>query len=278
MTSGYVTFVQNSPTTDYLRLAYAQALSIKTTQRKNSYAIIVDGPTAELVEDRHRRVFDHVVVMPDDSSAADTWKLGNHWRLWNLTPFRETVLLDSDILFTRDVSHWWSWWRLREVCITTNVVDHTDRVSSNRKYRRLFDDNGLLNTYNGLSYFRYSQTMKAFFIHAREVYENWPTWRDKHLKNCRHPQAHPDEVWAIAADMVGRDKCWIPNGPAFAHLKPAIVGNPEEMAWYENNSWSWTSTGELIIGGYAQHQPVHYYHKEWLTDEIIHRYEKLYDR
>lgn len=40
MTAGYVTIAQNNSTTDYLELAYLQALSIKLTQKKDRKSVV----------------------------------------------------------------------------------------------------------------------------------------------------------------------------------------------------------------------------------------------
>ena len=88
---GFLTIAQNNSTTDYLELAYRQATNIKQTQTLNQYAVIVDVATAELITDRHRKVFDHIIVLPQDHAAADEWKLANEWQVFNLTPFKETI-------------------------------------------------------------------------------------------------------------------------------------------------------------------------------------------
>lgn len=55
---GFLTIAENTSEVDYLSLAYLQALNVKCTQKQNKYAVVVDKKTAELLTDRHRRVFD----------------------------------------------------------------------------------------------------------------------------------------------------------------------------------------------------------------------------
>lgn len=271
---GYFAFVQNSDV-DYLRLAYAQALSIKATQRFNKYAIAVDPETKLMLEDKHMKVFDYVVDIPFGDDAKDsTWKIGNAWKLYACTPFKETINLDCDMLFTRDVSHWIHQLRKREICITTNVVDFRGNVAGSRKYRRVFDDNNLLNTYNAFSYFRYSQTSHNFFTAMERIFHNWPVYRDKVLKNCRVEYPTTDEVYALAASEIGQESCYIPGSyPTFCHMKPAIQGW-QEMDWRNAVSWTLTDQMDLIVGGYYQMYPFHYNVKDFITDELINRYEE----
>jgi len=44
---GFITFAQNTNAVDYVRLAYLQALSIKTSNKINSYAVLVDRSTMQ---------------------------------------------------------------------------------------------------------------------------------------------------------------------------------------------------------------------------------------
>lgn len=270
---GYFCFVQNSDT-DYLRLAYAQALSLKATQRINKYAIAVDPETKELITDQHRKVFDHIVDIPFGDDAKDQdWKLQNAWKLYSCTPFKETVNLDSDMLFTRDISHWWDLMRHKEICITTDVRDYRGNISDNRHYRKVFDQNNLLNTYNAFAYFRYSQLSHTFFSTAKTIFQNWDIYRDKVLKNCRIEHPTTDEVYALTAKLIGEQNCYLPTTqPTFTHMKSRIQGWGD-VPWTDMVSWTLTNDMDLIVGGYYQQYPFHYHLKDFITDELIERYE-----
>lgn len=272
---GYFAFVQNSEV-DYLRLAYLQALSIKTTQRINKYAVAVDPQTKAQITDKHRRVFDYIIDIPfGDDAADDDWKLANAWKLYSCTPFKETVNLDADILFTRDISHWWDHMRQKEICITADVMDYHGNVITDRRFRKVFDDNNLLNTYNGFSYFRYSRTMVAFFTALRMIFQHWDTFRDKVLKNCRIEKPTTDEAYALAALYIGEENCYIPGiQPTFCHMKSELQPFQSSQKWTDEVSWTLTNDMDFIVGGYYQMYPFHYQLKEFVTDELIERYEE----
>jgi len=272
---GYFAFVQNSDV-DYLRLAYLQALSIKATQRINKYAIAVDENTKAQITDKHRTVFDYIIDIPfGDDAANDDWKLANNWKLYSCTPFKETVNLDVDILFTRDISHWWDHMRQKDICITTDVMDYHGNVITNRIFRKVFDDNLLLNTYNGFSYFRYSRTMLDFFNAVRMIFGNWDVYRDSICKNVRTTKATTDEVYALAANLIGEEKCYIPGTqPTFTHMKPELQPFNSSQKWTDEVSWTLTNDMDFIVGGYYQMYPFHYQLKEFATDELINRYEE----
>ena len=142
---GFFTIAQNSTNVDYLRLAYLQALSIKITMPGSLYAVAVDKNTLECVTEEHRKVFDYVITIENDEAASDAWKLSNEWQAFYLTPFKETIKLESDIIFTRSIAHWWTTFRLKNIVLSQGCRDYLGKLSNDRTYRQIFDDNQLPN-------------------------------------------------------------------------------------------------------------------------------------
>jgi hypothetical protein len=273
---GYLTFALNTDSVDYLKLAYAQALSIKCTQRINNYAVVVDSMTNQLITDQHRRVFDHVIVLSHSDSRNQTWRLADEWQAFDLTPFRETIKLESDILFSRNIDHWWTGLRLQEVTFTTHIRDYLGTVSPVRDYRKVFDSNHLPNVYNGMFYFRHSRTAMQLFSAAREVYHHWSTFKNQLLKNCRSEQATTDEVFAVAARLIGAEQTINPglSYPTFVHMKSAINNLANTQHWPTVLPFHIDDDLNIYINHCRQQYPVHYQAKELITDEIITRYEQ----
>lgn len=276
---GFMTFAQNNSETDYLELAYCQALSIKCTQKEvKSYAVAVDSATKEKVTDKHRAVFDYIVDIEDDAATYDEWKLKNEWQAWWLTPFKETIKVESDILFTNSIDHWWAGLRQKEVCLTSNIHDYEGNISSCRTYRKVFDDNLLPDVYNGLMYFRYGRISRDFFIYARYVFENWDQFKTDLLKNCRDDEPTTDVVFAIAAVMLGVENCTNPalSFPTFTHMKSAVQGWGIDSDWSEKLYSQMDDSLNLTVGFTRQQNPFHYHQKQFITKEIIQKYEKEY--
>ena len=277
MTRGYLTFVQNSGSVDYLTMAYAQALSIKATQKINSYSIVVDRTTEQLVTDQHRQVFDYIIPVPgEDDSANDKWKLKNEWKALQASPYIETIKVEADMLFTSSVDHWWDILALQDVCFTTNVVDYTGEISSSRVYRQVFDANHLLNVYSGFYYFKKSPLAEELFNYARLIYTNWPLFRDQLLKSVTEKEPNTDLVFAIAAKLCGDTKLHNPKTqiPRFVHMKGAING------WGINQDWQTMVYHQfdkttLTVGFTRQTLPFHYHQKIFISNDIINHYEQL---
>lgn len=264
---GYLTFAKNTDSMDYLRLAYAQALNIKSTQKINKYAVVVDSATNELITDVHRDIFDYIIVQ-DSTGPFDAEYLA----FW-LTPFKETIKLESDLMFTRSIDHWWSAFRMREVCLSTGCRDYLGNKSNNRKYREIFDTNKLPDVYNGLMYFRFSQTARDFFLIARRINDNW----DDVCKELTMVNSTPntDLVYAIASRLIGEELCTMPSMDFinFVHMKPAINGFNETLNFTESFITEFDN-GMIRINNVNQYHPLHYYVKSFVTDEMIEYYAR----
>ena len=76
MSKGYLVIAQNS-NYDYVRMAYALALSITNTQKSvRRISIAIDKNT--IVPDKYNTVFDQVIQMPfDDDAVLGDWKINN---------------------------------------------------------------------------------------------------------------------------------------------------------------------------------------------------------
>jgi protein-tyrosine-phosphatase len=270
---GFLTIVQNTDV-NYLRLAYLQAMSIKLIMPDSSYAIIVDENTAQQVTDKYHKVFDYVITLNEDHAKNQTWKLSNEWQVFYLTPFKETIKLESDLIFTRSIKHWWTTFRLKNLVLSYGCKDYQQNTSTCRKYRKLFDDNELPDVYNGLMYFRYSQESNDFFNLAREIFANWEYIRDHTLQNCRDDEPTTDVVYAIAANILGIENCTLPGLDFinFVHMKSAINGFSQQIPWYDS-VLSETELPMIRINNINQYYPLHYYDKDWASDKLIEEYE-----
>jgi len=274
---GFLTIAQNTDV-DYLRLAYLQAMSIKLTMPGSKYAVIVDQATLAKVTDRHRTVFDHVITLPHDYAKDEQWKLSNEWQVCSLSPFKETIKVESDIVFTRSIDHWWTVFRLKNIVLGLGCKDFQGRPAISRRYRQVFDDNELPDVYTGLMYFRYSQEAYTFFEAVKAIYWNWEVVSAQ-LKNCRDEQPTTDLVYAIAAKMIGAETCTLPSCDFinFTHMKNSINNWPESTPWPELVV-SEIDVPMIRINNINQYHPLHYQNKDWATDTVVERFEHEFQR
>lgn len=267
---GFLTFAKNTDQVNYLDLAYMQALNVKCTQPLNrQFAVVVDTDTHAQMQPCHHDTFDHVIIHdsdgPYDAEAMAFW----------LTPFKETIKLESDLLLTRSIEHWWHAFRYRDVCLSHGCRDYQQQLSANRKYRELFDVNHLPDVYNGLMYFRFSQTAKDFFTNARRIFENWPLVQQE-LKSFQTELPSTDLVFALATLLTGTEQCTMPSMDFinFTHMKPAI-NNFSEQYKFTDVFVTEFDTGMIRINNVNQYHPLHYYDKNFITLEMREYYERF---
>ena len=258
---GFLTFAFNTTTVDYLELAYRLADSIARTQAIKNTSIVVDSITAEKIQPRHRAVFDLVIVHEKNKSAVKDFS--HEAAAWQLTPYKQTIKIEADMLMTSSIDHWWSVLDQRDVCLTTKVFDHREKLITNRSQRRLVDDNLLPDVYTALYYFRYTQESQKFFTLVRQIYEQWTWFRDQYLVNCRYENPVTDEVFAIAAKLFGEQRCTLPIAvPAFVHMKNSLLDLPNDAPWWEYLYRELNDEG-VKIGHHKQRLPLHYHYKDF---------------
>lgn len=293
---GYITIAQQSGGVDYLRMAYALALSLRATQSTVPYLTVAVLPNTE-VPKKYADVFDEVVEIPwGDDAAQEEWKIHNKWKVYHITPYEETVLLDSDMLFTTDVSQWWDWMSLRNMWATTIPRTYKgEHVDSH--YRELFTRNSLPMVYSAFMYFRQHEDVHAVFDSARRLIYHWSSLRnyyqyrqtsladiDIYKTNLRfrygwqHPyKSYPSKVsgdlmFAMAMMANGFETEYAPSSdlPTFVHMKD------HEYNWTKELPWSLKDDLTLTVNNHVQRYPFHYCLKDFLNDDIIRKLERAW--
>lgn len=269
---GILCLAQNNSTTDYVRLAYLQCLSVKLTNPDLPYALLTDQQSLQQADPQQIAVFDHVVLIENDEAEDQEWKQRNSWQMFNLTPFRETIKVEADLLFTRNIGHWWRTLRLRDVVVSQGCRDYLGNIATARTYRGLHDQNSLPDLYTGLMYWRRSQTAYEYFEYARRIYQDWDNVA-KTLIACRDPGSN-DAVFAVAAKLIGPEQVTLPQADFFqiTHMKPAINHHADRANWLQELNIE-TVPPYIRVRAHDQIFPFHYHDKNWATDKILEKYE-----
>ena len=170
MDRGYVWFAQNNSTTDYIELSKLLADSIKKHNKHNQVCIITD----KAIEYKN---FDKVVLLKEDFSEEQEWKMNNEWQVFNLTPFKHTIKLEADMLFTTNTDWWWNYLHQHNMVFSYHCRCYRDTTITRTPYRKLFERNNLPDVYNGLTYFRKSRQAQTFYNLCKDIMLNWPAIR-----------------------------------------------------------------------------------------------------
>lgn len=279
MSFGYLIVIAKHSEIDYTKLAYSLALSIKNTQREgfNNVALVTDD-IAAAKELKSAWVFDEIIE----------WDKETHWdgRSWmdQLSPWDNTVCLDADMLFTRDVSHWAEYFiENAELYVANNAITYRGETVTDDFYRIAFTKNNLPNLYSFYTFFKKDSALaKEFFTLGRHIIKN-PT----EFKNIFCPEFKPkvvgtDEAFALAAKILDiTDIIAYPlEFPKVVHMKPMIQNWPwPANQWTDHVGFYFNVNNEIKIGNFKQTDIVHYVEKQLITDEIISlQEEKLWQK
>ena len=280
MSKGYLIFAQNNKTDDYVRMAYALALSIKVSQNNvNAVSLVTD--IVDAVPNHYKDIFDNVIAVPwSDHSYFSSWKIENRWKLYSISPYDETVILDADMLFMSSIDNWWEYLsNSHDMCFVTKSMTYRGDVADDSYYRKTFIDNNLPNVYSAFFYFKKSDKISNYWNTVKMITLNWKTFFQKFLSQNVPNRLSMDVVFALAAKIHGiNDDITSSFGyPTIIHMKPYAQGwKAPEDSWINLVGSYMNSQGILKIGNYQQSGIFHYTEKEFLTDHIVKVYENLY--
>lgn len=272
---GFLIFAQGK---DYLEQAYALAMSIKLTQSlHNSVAVV----TNDTVPEKYARAFDHIIEIPwNDEAASSDWKIENRWKLIYASPFDETIVLDSDMLFFRDISSTWERLESYDLFFANKVLDYKGRVIQDTKNRLTFKDNNLPNIYFALHYFKKTQLAFDFYKTLEFVVHNWQACYGNYAPLSYQDWLSMDVSAAVAVKLLDIEPMVTSNSIKFdfVHMKANVQGwSPVPDSWVDSSLNYFTKDLELYINQFKQQEIFHYTENKFLTDDIINLLESKYD-
>jgi len=203
------------------------------------------------------------ILTKDMLPHGDLGGWANDWQCFEVSPYRQTIKLEADMLVTSPIDHWWTLFESRDVVISQGCRDFYGQPSNCRKYRSLFDENHLPDVYNAITYWRLSSTAQQFFQYVCEIFSNWDKF--KGILKFSDELPSTDVVYAMTAVIMGVDRVTLPLelGPSMVHMKQAIIPTMTSD-WTNELVWEDARPG-LRIQTVAQSGLFHYHHKNWRT-------------
>lgn len=269
---GYFMIANSTPTVDYLKLSYVTALTIKLTQPEGFNQTAISTITPEDVSKfKHSWIFDRVIKFDQRPRGMNA-----RARAYEFTPFKETVFLDSDLLFLNPVDHWWDHMRKHNLYVATRPMTFRNTTATNKQYRKVFVDNDLPDFYSGWLYFKECRETSKFFHVVQALTDHPELWK-KQLINCNYLSLPTDEACALAAKMLDivedMSNPKLPF-PRFTHMKPACQGFGTLLRnWSEQVLFQYDEDLNVKIGPYVQTDILHYTIKNLITDAFIEQLE-----
>jgi len=179
--------------------------------------------------------------------------------VYKLSPFRQTIKLEADMIITSNIDHWWSMFEHRDVVISTGCRNFYDQPVESRFYRAIFDNNDLPDVYNAITYWRVSETAKNFFTLVKNIFLNWQEFSK--LLLLPDPEPTTDVVYGIAAKIIGPEQVTLPfaSYPKITHMKKHCIP-------IKTNNWTKELIWELYpfrVQTCVQWGAFHYIDKKW---------------
>ena len=238
---GYLIPAINSDTVDYERCANLLVKSLRDWHPNADVTVVTRD------------------MLPDPSVQG--WAVDA--QMFQISPYRETIKLEADMLVCGPIDHWWTMFEKRDVVVSQGCRNFYDQPSTSRYYRKIFDDNNLPDVYNAVTYWRLSHTAQEFFQWVGRIFHDWNQWRTL----LKFPDEHPstDLVYAIAALIIGPERVTLPasvGSPQIVHMKHRVVST-HVADWTQELVWEYIGK-QLKINTVSQHGLFHYHIKDWI--------------
>ena len=293
MTRGVLIYAHNNNEIDYFKIACANALMVKR-HLKVPVTVVTDegtvgwGRTAlgsEFVDS----CFDNIIIVNRDyqfnnprhfsdtsySSKALQFYNCNHWEAYDLSPYDETLFIDSDYLIMSPALNN-CWGSNSDVMIDHRIFSPSSDKPAATKY---IDDFGIRLYWATVIYFKKSDFAKFLFSTVRHIQDNYQYYKD--LYYFANGMFRNDNAFSIAIHTL--------NG--FADSKESVVGNLPIpgllMSWDTDDIHSIPGIDDIILyseklgnkGNYIltrlKNQDVHIMNK-WAINRFSDRIIELY--
>ena len=275
VSKGFLIFAQNTESVDYVLQAYALALSIKYSQKEISNVSLV---TNSDVPDSFQTVFDQIIPIPWYKEEASRYASEHRWKLYHITPYDETIVLDADMLVVEDIASWWEYSSNYDLKICSRIKNYKLETVKDTFHRKTFIANKLSEPYMALHYFKKSDLAHEFYKTLEFVCNNWEWCWDKFASSEYQDCCSIDLASAVAIEiMMCQDTVFDEYSPLeFIHMKPHLMNwDHPSVSWQDSVSAVLNANGDLVVGNIKQSKIFHYIEKNFITPVIIRRLEEL---
>jgi len=271
---GIVILAQNSKD-NYIDQAVALAMSVK----KN------DGTPVTLITNdevsfNYQKYFDKILPIAWGDMAEDSeWKIDNRWKIFHQSPYKETIVLDTDMLILGPLDNLWNYYANYDLFFTTNPVTYRNENITSNYYRKIFVENFLPNIYSALYYFKKCEFAHNFFAYLELVIKNFDDFQNIML-DTKQEYLSIDVAMAMTVKLMDiESQVTNPksNISKFVHMKSQIQNwNKPRDSWQNCISSTLTKDLNLYLGNYRQNTILHYTEKDFIyKHKVIEKFGDL---
>lgn len=258
LTRGVLTFAFGE---DYQRMAYAQALSLRSLG--TDITVVVDK---EVTFEKLNTVANIVVL----TKPMQKFEWENY--AYDISPYDSTIKTDADVVWPID-SFMESYFNTVErLGVVSGKTCNLRREEVDSKRYRLKElRNGWPSFYTACMGFNKGEKASKFFTRVKEVYNNWWSLKTK----IGDLPATTDSVFSLAYFMEFTQNV-IPVGLQFVHAKADVCGNTFTEHWTHHMPYSIDEGGRVYVNHHRVSIPLHYFDKGYLVERILTRLEEVY--
>ena len=265
MSFGYLIIVNSQLDDRYIDMAYSLALSIKLTQPEGyeKVALIIDD--ASKVNVKSPWVFNEIV----EASMNEFWDCRS--QMYDLSPWDETICLDADMLFTKDISRTVDFLIEHfEIFLPSKVFDYRDREITNTSLRKASVLNDIPLLYSMFTFFKKAKNNEDFFQLVNDITDYKVEFSNLYFSKYKPKVLGTDEIFGLATKILGTRVTFDTDLVKILHMKGELQGwfSPSLKATNKVGFYL-DENGKIMVGSYQQHNIVHYVEKDLMTEEYI---------
>ena len=277
MDKGIVLLAQNNDTDNYVEQSIALAMSAKKFN-DISFTLI----TNDKVPAKYKKYFDNIQPIPWGDMAEDkAWKIENRWKVFYQSPYKETIVMDTDMLILKNIDYMWDFYSNYDLFFTTNPVTYRNEPIISDYYRKMFTENNLPNIYSALYYFKRTEFTHNFFSYLEMVIKHFDQFQQDLCPNKKQDKLSLDVAMAMTIKLMGiENQVTNKNNTVskFVHMKSFIQNWKSSRAVWQNLVLShFTNNLELYIGNYRQTNIFHYTEKDFLKNANVIKQLETYN-
>jgi len=268
MKRGYLIYAVNTLDIDYIRSAYALALSIKKFMPLESISLVTNNE----IDAKYKKMFDNIIDIPWDNNDMSLYKVNDRWKLYHCTPYDETIVFDADMLVTRDITFWWKYLEKFDLFFPSDAYDYRGNLITDRYYRKAFDSNNLPNLYSTVYYFKKNDKIHNFFNWVEIINNNWELFYGKFI--VENYPIHPsmDINVSLACKILDLEDIITQKNSIikFVHMKPHLQSwQSVSENWVDDCMVTLDKNCNLKINNFYQYNLFHYVEEKFLSNKIL---------
>lgn len=267
MNRGFLLFVQENADTDYLEQARLCAKSIKKFNN-DPVCLMTDSKTDLTGYDE----FDIIKSIPGEDLAQNSkWKIENRCKIYDVSPFKHTIVLDVDTLVLENLESYWQFFSNYTVFYLTTPTTYRNEAVKSNYYRQVFVANELPNIYCGIHYFARGKFSQQFYDQVKDVVQNYETYKKKFTPHNTQTWCSMDVATAIAVKVLNCEHMITSkNSPInFVHMKGKVQNWKGAFSnWLGQIDYFFNKNNELIVGNHLQKGIFHYVENKFINKNI----------